>query len=125
MKNKVFINPDDKINEVILIGDQTSEMIDEVLTETMRLDIELMRLHGRVVTLFDLREIGNFDDLVVKSALRGMKTINFDKVAIVGATHISKNVLQPIILLSGKQEKVLFFDDRDEAVEWLVLVDVI
>lgn len=125
MKNKVFINPDDKINEVILIGDQTSEMIDEVLTETMKLDIELMRMHGRVVTLFDLREIGNFDDSVVKSALRGMKTINFDKVAIIGATHIGKNLLQPIILLTGKEKRVLFFDERDEAVEWLTVVDVI
>jgi hypothetical protein len=125
MKNKVFSNPTDKICEVILIGDQTSETIDEVLTETMRLDIEQMRLHGQVVTLFDLREIGKFDDSVVQSALRGMKAINFDKVAIVGATHIGKNLLQPIIILTGKEDKVLFFDERAEAVKWLTVVDVI
>ena len=125
MKNKVFSNHADKINEVILIGDQTSEMIDQVLTETMKLDIELERLHGRVATLFDLREIGHYDHLVVNAAMRGMKTINFDKVAILGISQVGKDLLQPIIAMTGKDKNVYFFDDRDEAIKWLAQVDVV
>ena len=117
--NKVFVNEADKIGEIVLIGDQNDQTLQEAITESIKFDTEQNRLYGRVATLIDATEAESFSPDVLKISLRGLTVVNYDRLAILNSPKPIKAALEPMLKVIGRSERVQFFIDRGEAVIWL------
>lgn len=117
--NKVFINNKDRIGEIVLIGDQTRETANMAIEASIKLDADQQQKFDRVATLVDISQIGKISAESQQATIRGLAGVNFDKLAVLGATAPQEIVLKSVVELSGKSNKVKFFRDRGAAIKWL------
>lgn len=119
MKNSTFVNEKLGIGEMIVQGDQTASTAKELIAQSIKINEELSSNYGGIHTLIDVTKMGKLDLGSKTSALQGLGTLSFDKAAIVGANGTNEKVIELLLALSGRNERVKLFDNRTDAVAWL------
>jgi len=117
--NTVHVHPTDKICEIILDGEQTDEVAHQTVVDSIRCDAEQTRLNSRAITLVDFTKIDTYQASAMRTMVRGLASLSFDRVAMLNAPGTIKVALMPAIELMGRSEHVKFFTNRTEAVSWL------
>lgn len=119
MANKVFVNTEQEIGEIHLKGDQTADTINNIISQLMLADKELQRRFHRVCKFVDLTGLGRFDFGAEEATVRGVDLIDFDRLAVYGVSAVNRKIIDTILKLTKKYNKIQFFDDRDKAVAWV------
>jgi UDP-N-acetylmuramyl pentapeptide synthase len=121
MPNKVFLNKNEYI-EIIYEGDQTSETVNNVVDETLKIISILKKQNKPVKIINDLSKLGGSSMGARKTSAETLEKVKYDKVALFGANLFMKYLAILIIKASGMGEKVKYFDTREEAEKWLAEV---
>jgi hypothetical protein len=116
-QNKIFINPDGYI-EIVLVGEQTGEDFLSIYKQAKPL-IEKVHESGKpLYGLCDLSRQSGFTLSSDRVAMEHLEEINYDRMAMYGVPH--KEVTKGIIMAIGKWHNTKIFDNREEALKWLL-----
>lgn len=120
MKNNfAVLNREAGIIEINVAGPQTGETIDELAKQAARAGDEASAEFGRVCTMADARQMEGVSFEIEKAAVRALKVISFDRLAVVVDKQPLKQALETLVNLSGKGNIVHFYSDQDSARNWL------
>lgn len=119
MSDSIFYNKEGYI-EVIIEGDQTYMMFQELKIDAALLLEKLRRENKPVLGLIDISKEGKFSSETNRAAMQILESLNYDKVAIFGASKILEEVTKAIILAMGKMHNTKIFRTREEAIKWLL-----
>jgi hypothetical protein len=118
MKNEVFVNSDGII-EIKVVGDQTVSSVEDMGKAIEACIEELQTASKPVLLLDDLLEMGTVPPEARKIVVELGKKLNYEKLAFVGRSDLLRFGSNLILQAIGKGSKLKYFDDREEAIEWL------
>lgn len=110
---------------VALIGDQTYLTVDALCQQTMKLVEQLKLEHKPLLGLVDLSAQTGFNTGSNKAALEALTKIEYDRAALVSDNKLFGELAKAIIKALGKDDRTKFFTDRQEAVGWLLMKDLL
>lgn len=119
MSNRVYLNKDDII-EIEVIGDQTVSSV-ELMGRQIDALITQMKAIGKPCLLLDnLLQIGRADPEVRRVVVELAKNLDYDRAAMVGQGGLMRFGTNLMLRATGKAYKLRYFDNREEAVLWLL-----
>ena len=119
MANRVFMN-EDEIVEIIVDGDQTVESVEAMGRQAERLITERRSLGKRCLVLDNLLQIGTVGPDARKAVVRLSEQIDYDRLALLGKGGIMRFGTSLMLRASGRSYHMRYFDDRQQATEWLM-----
>lgn len=117
--NEVFLNQDGII-EIKVVGDQTAASVREMGKVISQLAEECRDRKQPVVILDDLRQMGAVPPEGRKTVVELGKTLDYDKIAMVGNGSVLRLGANLMLRATGKSHKVKYFEDYALAVTWLL-----
>ncbi len=111
---------EDGIIEVDSAGDKTVFIIKgmgDAIRELAAIQRDIKR---PVLILDDLRELGNVPPEARRMVVELAKTLDYDRIAMVGANGVLRLGANLMFQASGKANKLKYFDSYEKAVEWLL-----
>lgn len=121
-KNSVQLHSDGYV-EVILVGDQNFQTIEESGLQCKELIGRLDYEHKPLLGLIDLSREKNFSTGANKATMQVMSDINYDRIAMFGGNKLLNEVAELITKALGKDDHTRIFETREEAVAWLLMRD--
>jgi hypothetical protein len=117
MNNSVTLNPKGYI-EICLVNDQTAESFNDIYHQSLPL-ISRIKSEGRPLLGFidGSRQTG-FSLSSDKAALKFLEEVEYDRIAMYNIPHAE--VTKGIILAIGKADNTKLFNDKNEALKWLM-----
>jgi len=119
MANKINLNPEGYV-EVIMDGDQTFMTIDNMKYDAIDMLSKLQQEGKPRLGLVDLTKQTNYTADTNKAAMKNLEALNYEKVALFGASTLLTEVTKAIILAMGRSHNTQIFKDRESAVSWLL-----
>jgi UDP-N-acetylmuramyl pentapeptide synthase len=117
-RNKVYLNKHNCI-EILVNGDQTAESVQTMADQAVELG-NVQRAAGNPILILDnLTKIGAVPPDARKRVVELAKSLQYDKLAMVGkgtAIRLGANLMLQAV---GKGRTVKYFDNYDKAIEWL------
>jgi hypothetical protein len=117
-QNENYLGQDGLIHN-IYYGDQSVASVKQVDKELHKL-VKTQRQNGVPVLIFS--DISKLGKVSLKVRLLGadiVKNLDFDKAAIYGPSKVLEELVNFVILASGKAFQIKFFVDKSEAKSWL------
>jgi len=121
-KYRIFVNPSGFI-ETHFIGNQTPDSVIGAVEELVKRAEKLKLRHELVLVLVDVTKVPKIDISgkmanARKEAVKAMTSAEYDRIAVYGnmAVQIMVNTL---VLIAGKRDKIRVFASRIEALRWL------
>jgi hypothetical protein len=119
MANAIFMN-DDGFIEVTVNGDQTGESVQAMGEEVKALLEKLKADRKPRLILDDLTHMGNTNIPARQKVAELAKTLDFERVAMVGDGSMLMRVGTNLMLGAiGKGGNIRYFEDRKRAIAWL------
>lgn len=72
-----------------------------------------------VYILVDIGQMERLTATVRQQAVRAMSDVDFDKIAVIGTTVVTKTLVNLIALSAGKSRFVRVFDNEGQARQWM------
>lgn len=119
MENKVSLTSNG-IVECRVIGDQSLESILAMGEEIKALLAERKAARLPLLILDDVRKIGQVPPHGRKAVLQFVKTLEYDRLVILGGGGLIRFGANLILRASGRSKKVKYFTDRNQAIAWLL-----
>ena len=119
MANKIFLNPEGYV-EVVMDGEQTYMTIDNMKYDAIDMLGQLQKEGKPRLGLIDLTKQANYTPDSNKAALSNLEALNYEKVAMFGASTLLTEVSKALILAMGRSQNTQIFKTREEAVKWLL-----
>jgi|GEM_PF-5800594 len=121
MANIVALDADGLIHET-LIGNQTTDTIDQLNTKAAAVIAELREQHpdAGLRFLVDVHQVGSQTLGARQTAARFITTMKFEKIAVFGADDYLNGVINLIISATQRSDSVKLFKDEASARAWLV-----
>lgn len=119
MANKIFMNPDGYV-EVVLDGQQSYMTIDNLRYDIVDMVNQLQKQGKPRLGLVDLTTDETYSPDSNKAAMKTLESLNYEKVAMFGASEVLTDVTKAIILAMGRSHNTKIFKTREEAVKWLL-----
>jgi len=121
-KIRTIYNPSGFI-EQHFIGVQTPQPVLDAVDELVKRAAKLKSQNKPALVLVDVTKVPKIDvsDRMLKarrSAVKAMREAKYDRVAIYGALPVQVMV-NTLVLIAGKRDKIRVFASRDEALKWL------
>lgn len=117
-KNQVFIGDDGFIHHVYQ-GDQNGPSIEKMGIDSDPLIEDRLDHNESILVIVDARGLGQADTAAQRQAKRFLATRHFHKVAIFGLPAHLRIVARLVTQVSGRGDKVRFFNDEAAAAQWL------
>lgn len=117
-QNSVFLREDDII-EIQVVGDQTSPSVKQMGETAIDLAVHLRAAGKPVLILDDLRQIGSVTPDGRHAVVTLAKTIDYDRLVMVGNGSLLRLGANLMLRAVGKAEKIKYFEDYEAAVHWL------
>lgn len=120
MANVVVLDADGFIHER-LIGNQTSETVDQLNTKASAVinDLHSQQPEAAIRFLVDARQVGSQTLGARQTAARFIRSMPFDKIAIFGADDLLAGIIKLVIGATGRGRTVKQFKDEASARAWL------
>jgi hypothetical protein len=122
MANSIFYNQEGYI-EIHVEGDQTYMSFENIRPTAMDIMDELQKKGQNRYGLIDISKQGSFSPDSNRAAMDILESLNYEKVAIIGAGKILQEVTRAIIIAMGKSSNTKIFSDRESGVAWLLAKD--
>lgn len=119
MANKIFLNPEGYV-EVVMDGEQTFMTIDNMKYDAIDMLGQLQKEGKPRLGLIDLTKQANYTPDTNKAAMSNLEALNYEKVAMFGASTLLTEVSKALILAMGRSNNTKIFKTREEAVKWLL-----
>jgi hypothetical protein len=121
-KYNTFYNPGGFV-ELCFYSEQTPESVISAVTELVSWSKNLSSKKKKIYILVDVTEIPKIDTsgkmaAARKEAVRAMTTAKYDRIAIYGGVAV-QIMVNTLVLIAGKRQKIRVFSDRLEALRWL------
>lgn len=117
-RNVVFVRGDGIIYKAYR-GDQNSDTIRRLREKTEQLAQGLRAKRKSVLILVDLSKLGKTTLSARKEEIEFIRSLDFDKAAVFGENFLTRSLVRIIVVLSGREYKIKFFDSESQAVDWL------
>lgn len=117
-KVEAWLDDDRRFIRQRVRGDMGAADFDRLDGETVKL-AEKLRDPERVMILFDARESGKASYQARRAMVQTLRRPPLHRLAVFGAGPVGRLMMKFILRVSGVQ-KIRFFDDERQAVEWLV-----
>jgi hypothetical protein len=118
MENSVLFG-EDAIIYVTYQGDQNYEIVSKINNDIDKAIKNLREQHKPVLIHVDLTKLGKTTSDARKIGLTLMKTMDFDRVALVGRDTYTKYITNFMITAAQQEEKIRYFSSEEEARKWL------
>jgi hypothetical protein len=118
MSNRVFLNAD-TIIEIHVVGDQNAASVELMGREVDTLLTQLKAAGKPGLVLDDLLEIGKVDPDGRKLVVELGKRLDYDRLAMLGKGGLLRVGANLMLRATGRWYKARYFDDRDQAMQWL------
>jgi UDP-N-acetylmuramyl pentapeptide synthase len=123
MQNDTVHLRTDGIIEVDSAGNKTVFII-RGMGEAIKALARIQRENKKsVLVLDDLRKMGSVPPEGRRLVVELAKTLDYDRVAMVGSNGVLRIGANLMFQATGKSEKIKYFSDYDEAVAWLLAFD--
>ena len=119
--NRVFINEHDLV-EIIVSGDQTVNSVQTMADKAQQLGMRQRQAGKGALVLDNLLGMGNVPPKARQRVVELAKTMDYDKLAMVGKGTVLRLGTNLMLQATGKGQRVRYFEDYDKAVEWLKAV---
>lgn len=117
--NSIAIEEGTHIVVVTFAGEQGVRRLEE-MGAAMQADLAYLRSQKQSpLLMLNLTNISRMSGEERKVALRGMSTLDFDKLAIFGGSMRVGMAAKFLIFMSGRSDKVQYFHGEEEARDWL------
>jgi hypothetical protein len=121
-KYKTFFNPSGFV-EQHFIGIQTPESVIAAVDELVKRAKNLKDKGQQAMILVCVEEVPKIDISgkmagARKQAVAAMRSAEYDRIAIYGNTAV-QILVNTLVLISGKRDKIRVFDNRVDALRWL------
>jgi len=121
-KYNTFYNPGGFV-ELCFYGEQTPESVIAAVTELVNWSKNLSSKKKKIYILVDVTEVPKIDisgkmAAARKEAVRAMTSAKYDRIAIYGGVAV-QIMVNTLVLIAGKRQKIKVFSDRLEALRWL------
>jgi predicted glycosyltransferase len=120
MQNELKIEDSTGFIISIYHGHQTAVSILEIAQAAAQTIQSVRAQHKPVLLLIDTRDIESQDSGSRKAAIEAINSLDYDKMAIYGAPLFIKYVVEFLITVSQKKEKIKYFDTEEQARSWLM-----
>jgi hypothetical protein len=117
-KNTVYVNQSNVI-EIVVCGDQTVESVQQLGDEALRLAAIQRDKHHPALILDNLLQIGSVPPEARKRVVDLIKSTDYNKLAMVGASPMIRFGANLMLQATGKGGRVKYFDSYDAALAWL------
>lgn len=118
--NSVRLDKRRGIVELVWRGNQTAENIAQAIKESLAYNAVLEKAGKPVLSLNDVSLLGSSDYTGRSVALKGMRAIRFERLALFGASLFWKQILKFLVAASGKGSRIKHFDHKSDATRWLM-----
>ncbi len=102
------------------VGDQTVGLWGDVAKVYLPILTEKYENKEKVLILIDLKDLGKMTSGFMRKIFQITNFVRFDKTAIVGINKFTKQVIIVFIKSSRIKGEIKFFDEIDDANEWLL-----
>lgn len=121
-KVKTTLHPAGFIEQVF-IGNQTPASVIGAVEELVKRAKKLKARHEKVLILADVTAVPKIDISgkmagARREAIAAMSSAEYDKVAVYGSIGV-QILVNTLVLIAGKRDKVRVFGERVEALRWL------
>lgn len=116
--NRVFVN-DHGLVEIIVNGDQTVESVQAMAEAAERLGAGKRKTGQPVLVLDNLLLMGAVPPEARRRVVELAKTIEYDKLAMVGKGRVLRLGTNLMMQAIGKGNRVKYFESYDQAIIWL------
>jgi hypothetical protein len=116
--NRVFLGRDGLIYNHH-VGDQTGESVRRMIGDIASISSKLGSERKPVLALIDLSKLGNQNTAARQAASEGLKSLQFDRVAIYGRDPILRYIVSLVVRASGKGDTVKYFVSKSKAISFL------
>lgn len=116
--NVNFIDSDGILHN-IYVGNQTVNTLTSAHDELLEITTALREQGKRIIVLTDIRKLGKLNVEARMYAVDFIKDIDFDKVAIFGNHMLAEQMVNFIIIASGRGYKMKYFSCEKDARLWL------
>jgi ribonucleotide monophosphatase NagD (HAD superfamily) len=121
MANRIFYNEEGFV-EVKIEDDQTYMSFENLLPTAIDLLDKLQKEGKKRFGLIDVTNQHSFTPDSNRAAMNILESLNYEKLAIYGGGTVLRDVTKAIILAMGKNENTKVFQEREEALAWLLSV---
>lgn len=104
---------------VDVVGDQMYESVRKTADQIEENIKAVKKQNKKAYVLVSLNKMGKQDSGARKAGQEGFNFMHYDKIAIFSTNLFLKNVANLVAKAIGKTERVKFFKNQEEAVEWL------
>lgn len=121
-KFRTFNNPGGFIEQHFL-GIQTPDSVTAAVRDLVRRSRKLNDKNRPVLILVSVEQVPKIDISgkmapARKQAVEAMRSAQYDRIAIYGTTAV-QIMVNTLVLIAGKRDKIRVFGDRVEALRWL------
>jgi hypothetical protein len=117
-KNRVFINEYGFV-EIIVDGDQTLLSVQAMADKAQRLALRQRKKGEGAMILDNLLTMGEVTPEARNLVVKLGSTMDYDKLAMLGNGKVLRIGTNLMLKAMGRGNKVRYFEDFDNAVEWL------
>jgi UDP-N-acetylmuramyl pentapeptide synthase len=110
----------DNIIEIMVVGNQTIESVQEMADAVGRLAEPLEREHRPILVLDNLLNIGAVSQPARERVVQLAKHMRYDRLAMVGNNGLLRLGANLMLRATGKGDKARFFVNHGEAATWLL-----
>jgi len=119
---KIFVNPSGFI-ETHFLGNQTPDSVIGAVDELVKRAQKLKLRKELVLILVDVTNVPKIDISgkmanARKEAVKAMTNAQYDKIAVYGNVAV-QILVNTLVLIAGKRDKIRVFSSRIEALKWL------
>lgn len=118
MSSLLKIN-DKGFGEYVAPADRPTESTTVSVKEALQVSHELQTRFNSIKYLVDISRMPKPDANMLASGIRDVESMQFDKLAILGADPKMLPIFEFIISVTKQSSKIKFFDTRKEAENWL------
>lgn len=121
-KFMTFFNPGGFI-EQHFIGNQTPDSVIDAISELVQSAKKIRSKNQDALILVDVTKVPKIDvsGRMIRArqeAVKAMMNADYDRVAVYGSTALQV-LVNTLILIAGKRDKIRVFSDRLDALKWL------
>lgn len=112
---------DDGLIYCFWAGDQSSQTVNKLRGELSSMTKKLRQQGKEVLILADITSLGKCSLASRYSGVSLLKSLDYDKAAIIGNYFLFRGIVEPVFLAAGQLFKMKLFDDLSEAKSWLTI----
>lgn len=100
-------------------GDQTADSVGKGIENMKKCAAKNLKTGRPLLVLIDITDLGHTDSAAHAAGIKGIKSMDFKRAAVYGPLQ-TQVLVNTLVMIAGKKNKMRAFSSRAEAVKWLL-----